>query len=140
MSEREDREHGRAGHGSTAAGHGSRTSRGTAAAGHAFAAEHAQAGPRTYVVIGAFLLLLTIMEVAVFYIPALAPVLVPVLILLSLAKFALVALFYMHLRFDHVWFSYLFLAPFLNITGLAVSLLWLFGVFGTTGLRAAGGG
>ena len=113
---------------------------GSAAAGHAPGAEHAQAGPRTYLVIGAFLLLLTIMEVAVFYIPALAPVLVPVLIFLSLAKFALVALFYMHLRFDHVWFAYLFLAPFLIITGLAVSLLWLFGVFGTTGLRAAGGG
>ena len=135
MSGRERGDHGRAaGHGSARAAHGA------AAAGHAPGAEHAQAGPRTYLVIGAFLLLLTIMEVAVFYIAALAPVLVPVLIFLSLAKFALVALFYMHLRFDHVWFSYLFLAPFLIITGLAVSLLWLFGVFGTTGLRAAGGG
>ena len=120
--------------------HGGAAGRRSAAAGHAPGAAYAQAGPRTYVVIGAFLLLLTIMEVAVFYIPALAPVLVPVLIFLSLAKFALVALFYMHLRFDHVWFAYLFLAPFLIITGLAVSLLWLFGVFGTTGLRAAGGG
>ena len=46
--------------------------------------EHAhQAGPRTYLVIGAFLVLLTVMEVAVFYIPALARVLVPVLLLLA---------------------------------------------------------
>jgi caa(3)-type oxidase subunit IV len=103
-------------------------------------AAHVGAGPRTYVVIGAFLLLLTVMEVAVFYIHALAPVLVPVLILLALAKFALVALFYMHLRFDHVWFSYLFLAPLLIMTGLAVLLLWIFGVFGTTGFRPPGGG
>jgi len=106
---------------------------------HATAAEHPQAGPRTYVVIGAFLLLLTVMEVVVFYVPALAKVLVPVLVFLALAKFALVAMFYMHLRFDHVWFSYLFVAPLLIATGLGLALLWLFGVFGTTG-RAAGVG
>jgi hypothetical protein len=91
-------------------------------------------------VIGAFLLFLTVMEVAVFYLPALAPVLVPVLILLAVAKFALVALFYMHLRFDHVWFSYLFVVPLVIMTGLAVGLLWLFGAFGTTGFRPPAGG
>lgn len=100
---------------------------------------HPGAGPRTYVVIGAFLLLLTVMEVAVFYIPALARVLVPVLLFLAVAKFSLVALFYMHLRFDHPWFAYVFVGPLLLMTGLAVALLWLFGVFGTTGLRGGGG-
>jgi cytochrome c oxidase subunit 4 len=94
---------------------------------------HPQAGPRTYLVIAAFLLLLTAMEVAVFYIPALAGVLVPLLIFLALAKFALVAMFYMHLRFDHVWFTYLFVAPLVIATGLLIALLWLFHVFGTTG-------
>lgn len=103
------------------------------------AAPHPQAGPRTYLVVAAFLLLLTVMEVAVFYIPALARVLVPVLISLSSAKFALVAMFYMHLRFDDRWFSYVFVVPLIIATGLAVALLWLFGVFGTTGLRPAGG-
>src|SRR5262249_18862190 len=92
-----------------------------------------QAGPRTYLVIAAFLLLLTAMEVAVFYIHALAGVLVPLLIFLALAKFALVAMFYMHLRFDHVWFTYLFVAPLVIATGLLIALLWLFHVFGTTG-------
>jgi cytochrome c oxidase subunit IV len=110
------------------------------AAPPASSAEHAAAGPRTYLVIGTFLLLLTIMEVAVFYIEALAPVLVPVLIFLALGKFALVAMFYMHLRFDHRWFSYLFVAPLLVMTGLALALLWLFGVFGTTGVRSLPGG
>jgi caa(3)-type oxidase subunit IV len=76
--------------------------RASEAEGHA--PVHPQTGPRTYVVIAAFLLVLTVMEVAVFYIPALARVLVPMLIVLALAKFALVAMFYMHLRFDHVWF------------------------------------
>ncbi|MBI4011902.1 MAG: cytochrome C oxidase subunit IV family protein [Candidatus Rokubacteria bacterium] len=75
------------------------------------------------------------MEVAVFYIPALARVLVPMLIVLALAKFALVAMFYMHLRFDHVWFSYLFVAPLVVAVGLVIALLWLFGVFGSTGVR-----
>jgi heme/copper-type cytochrome/quinol oxidase subunit 4 len=104
------------------------------------ATEHPQAGPRTYLVIAAFLILLTVMEVAVFYIPALARVLIPLLIFLALAKFALVAMFYMHLRFDHVWFSYLFVAPLVIATGLAIALLWLLHVFGSTGLRPATGG
>ncbi|HEV8311220.1 MAG TPA: cytochrome C oxidase subunit IV family protein [Methylomirabilota bacterium] len=109
-------------------------------AAQAAGAEHPPAGPRTYLAIAAFLVLLTIMEVAVFYIHALAPVLVPVLIFLSLAKFALVAMFYMHLRFDHVWFSYLFVAPLVIAAGLALVLLWLFGHFGTTGFRPGSGG
>jgi caa(3)-type oxidase subunit IV len=94
---------------------------------------HAGAGPRTYLVIAAFLLALTVMEVAVFYIPALAGVLVPLLVFLAVAKFALVAMFYMHLRFDHPWFTYLFVGPLVIATGLALALLWLFGVFGTGG-------
>ena len=104
------------------------------------AGAHPQAGPRTYLVIAAFLILLTAMEVAVFYIQALAGVLVPLLIFLALAKFALVAMFYMHLRFDHVWFSYLFVAPLVIATGLLIALLWLLHVFGTTGLPPATGG
>jgi cytochrome c oxidase subunit IV len=103
--------------------------------------EHAHpAGPRTYVVIGLFLLLLTIMEVVVFYIPALAAVLVPVLLLLAIAKFALVAMYYMHLRFDHRWFSYMFVGPLISAVIVVVSLLWLFGHIGTTGIRPATGG
>ena len=103
-------------------------------------AEHAEAGPRTYLVIAAFLLLLTVMEVAVFYLPALAGILVPLLIFLAAVKFALVAMFYMHLRFEHTWFSYLFVFPLLIATGLAVSLLWLFHKFGTTGIVGGTGG
>ena len=101
---------------------------------------HPQVGLRTYAVIAAFLTLLTVMEVAAFYIPALAGVLIPLLISLAVAKFALVAMFYMHLRFDHAWFSYLFVGPLVIALGLAIAILWLFHVFGTTGLRPATGG
>jgi cytochrome c oxidase subunit IV len=93
------------------------------------------AGARTYLVIAAFLVLLTMMEVAVFYIPALAGVLVPLLIFLAAAKFVLVAMFYMHLRFDDAWFSYLFVFPLVVVIGLALCLLWLFGIYGRTGIR-----
>jgi cytochrome c oxidase subunit 4 len=99
----------------------------------AVAGAHAGAGPRTYLVIAAFLLALTVMEVAVFYIPALAGVLVPLLVFLAAVKFALVAMFYMHLRFDHPWFAYLFAGPLVIAIGLGLALLWLFGVFGSTG-------
>jgi heme/copper-type cytochrome/quinol oxidase subunit 4 len=93
----------------------------------------AHAGVRTYVVVAAILLILTVMEVVVFYIPALRGILVPVLIVLALAKFALVAMFYMHLRFDSPWFSYLLVFPLIVATGLVLTLLWLFHHLGRTG-------
>ena len=103
-------------------------------------APHAGPGPRTYLLVAAFLVAITIMEVWVFYVPALARVLVPVLLILSTLKFVLVAMFYMHLKFDHAWFSYVFVGPLLIAIGLAVALLWLFGHIGTTGVPHAGAG
>jgi cytochrome c oxidase subunit 4 len=99
---------------------------------------HAGAGARTYVVVGAFLLAITVMEVWVFYVPALARVLVPILLILSTLKFVLVAMFYMHLKFDHAWFSYVFIGPLIIAIGLAIALLWLFGHIGTTGAAGLG--
>ena len=70
---------------------------------------------KTYVLIGAILTVITAVEVAVFYIPALDAVLVPVLLVLSAAKFVIVVLWYMHLKNDsrilwRVFFGPLFLA------------------------------
>jgi cytochrome c oxidase subunit 4 len=109
----------------------SRDQRIEAGAGHGTA--QVGAGPRTYLVVAAFLLAITVMEVWIFYVPALARVLVPILLVLSTLKFTLVAMFYMHLKFDHAWFSYVFVGPLLIAIGLAVALLWLFGHLGTTG-------
>ena len=103
-------------------------------------AAHTGAGPRTYLIVAAFLLAITVMEVWIFYVPALAAVLVPVLLILSTLKFSLVAMFYMHLLFDHAWFSYVFVTPLIIVIGLAVALLWLFGHIGTTGVIPAGAG
>ena len=52
-----------------------------------------------------------VLAAAVFYIPALESVLVPILLVLSAGKFALVAMWYMHLKFDHRLVSWLFFVP-----------------------------
>jgi cytochrome c oxidase subunit 4 len=74
--------------------------------------------------IGVVLAIITAVEVAVFYIPALAPVLVPVLLVLSAAKFVLVVMFFMHLRFDSPVLTGLFMAGVVlaafMVTGLVV--------------------
>src|SRR5712672_1997734 len=57
-------------------------------------------GAATYLIIAAFLIVLTVMEITAFYVHPLRPVLVPVLLVLAAAKFALVPMFYMHLKYD----------------------------------------
>lgn len=75
-----------------------------------------------YVVVAGFLAVLTAMEVWVSYVHALRPILVPLLIVLSGAKFALVAMFFMHLHYDSWTFSAIFL-PALLIALLLVIVL-----------------
>jgi cytochrome c oxidase subunit 4 len=97
--------------------------------GHAAGAEeHAHPTWKSYVVIAAILTVVTAAEVAVFYIPALRGVLVPILLVLSTGKFALVAMFYMHLRFDSPIFSGVFVAPLVLAVFVVVALIILFHV------------
>lgn len=93
------------------------------------AAEHAHPDAGTYIRIAVVLFILTIVEVGVFYVPAFHPVLVPVLLVLSAVKFALVVMFYMHLKMDSKFFTFLFAGPALLATGMMIGLLFLFGVF-----------
>jgi cytochrome c oxidase subunit IV len=90
------------------------------------AAEQAHPGAVLYIIVAAFLCVLTGMELTVFYVQALKPVLVPVLLILAAAKFALVALFYMHLKYDSRVFSAIFFFPVLIALILVVALLMLF--------------
>ncbi len=87
------------------------------------------AGTGTYLTVAAVLTIITLVEVGVFYVPAFQPVLVPVLLALSAAKFALVVMFYMHLKFDHRLFTLIFSLPLLLALAVAVALLFLFGAF-----------
>lgn len=89
---------------------------------------HAHPGPWKYVGIGIVLTVITAVEVAIFYVPALAGVLVPSLLLLSLVKFVLVVMFYMHLKFDSKVFTTVFVAPLTLAVGVVVSLIILFKV------------
>jgi cytochrome c oxidase subunit IV len=94
---------------------------------HAYApGEHAHPGPAVYLIVAAFLIVLTAMELTVFYVQALQPVLVPILIVLAIAKFSLVALFYMHLHYDSRAFTAIFLFPLWIALMWVISLLLLF--------------
>jgi cytochrome c oxidase subunit 4 len=83
-------------------------------------------GAATYLIIAAFLVILTAMEITVFYVHALRPVLVPVLIVLAAAKFALVAMFYMHLKYDDWLLTGVFIFPLIIATVLLIALILLF--------------
>ncbi len=89
---------------------------------------HEHPGVWTYVVVGFALAILTGLEVAAIYIPPLAPVIVPILLVLTAAKFALVVMFYMHLKMDDRVFSWVFVAPGILAVFVVVALIMLFRV------------
>jgi cytochrome c oxidase subunit 4 len=82
----------------------------------------------TYLIIAAILTIITLVEVGVFYVPALQGVMAPILLLLSSAKFILVVMFFMHLKQDHALFATIFTIPLVLALGVATALMLLFGV------------
>jgi cytochrome c oxidase subunit 4 len=86
------------------------------------------ASPAFYWAIGGILTVITAVEVALFYIPFMAVVLVPILLLLSAAKFLLVVMFFMHLRFDSRIFSGLFMAGMALAIFMTAALVVLYKV------------
>ena len=81
---------------------------------HGSEAETTEAHPahptnRQYVKVAIFLAVVTALEVGIYYVPALEGVLVPFLVSFAVVKFVLVALWFMHLRFDNRIFRRLFL-------------------------------
>jgi cytochrome c oxidase subunit IV len=77
----------------------------------------------TYILVFVALAVLTALEVTVTYLPIPR---IPVLIPLALIKASLVALFYMHLKFDKKVFSVVFIMGLLMGVGLILSLIALF--------------
>ena len=86
------------------------------------------ASPAFYWTIGGILTVITAVEVAIFYIPALEVFLVPLLLLLSAAKFLLVVMFFMHLKFDSKIFSGVFLAGMVLAVFMTTALVILYKV------------
>lgn len=84
---------------------------------HARVEEHAHPGPAEYVKVAVALAIVTAIEVGLFYIEGLGDgLLIGLLMALMAIKFAMVAMWFMHLKFDSRIFSRLF------ITGLLLAI------------------
>jgi cytochrome c oxidase subunit IV len=89
---------------------------------HAGRASH-RAGhpsPREYVRIGVVLAVLTALEVAASYAGVSTAILVPTLLTLAIVKFALVVLWFMHLKFDDRRYARFFV---MGLSGAAILYL-----------------
>jgi cytochrome c oxidase subunit IV len=99
------------------------------AAHGAVAMERPHPTPSKYVFIAIVLTAVTIVEVGVYYVDALRSAFLLIFLALSAVKFALVAMFYMHLRFDNRLFSVLFFGGLALAALIAIALMGLFGAF-----------
>lgn len=84
----------------------------------------------TYVKVGVVLTIITAVEVAVYYIPALVAMrglFVTLLLGMSAVKFFIVVALYMHLKYDHRIFRAFFVGPLLVAAGTMLGLMFLFG-------------
>ncbi|HUF50353.1 MAG TPA: cytochrome C oxidase subunit IV family protein [Longimicrobiales bacterium] len=85
-------------------------------------------GWKKYVVVFVMLAVITGVEVAIFYIEAIRPILMPVLVTLSAGKFILVVQYYMHLKMDHPIFGRVFWAPLSLAVLVVLGMIVLFKV------------
>ena len=93
------------------------------------AADHAHhPGPRQYWMIGGLLAVITAVEVAVSYVDFLGVLFAPTLIGLGIAKFAIVARWFMHLKFDKPLYSRFFLIGIVGAILLFSVVLFTFGL------------
>jgi cytochrome c oxidase subunit 4 len=91
-------------------------------------AEH-HPGWSTYWKVATVLTVITVFEVWIYYIPAFVatPYFIPVLLTLSAIKFAIVVMFYMHLKYDNKLYRALFSGPLLIAITILIGLMFLFG-------------
>jgi cytochrome c oxidase subunit 4 len=91
--------------------------------------KHEHPSEAEYIKVALFLAVITLAEVAVYYVESLEGLLVPILIVFSTVKFAMVVLWFMHLRFDSRLFRRLFvtgllLAGFCYVAVLSTFHVW----------------
>lgn len=109
---------------------GAHGSPGAAAGAHTPAHDaHAHPTWKQYKWVALILTLITIVEVWIYYIPSFVAtkLFVPSLLIMSAVKFAIVVLFYMHLKYDARLFRALFTGPLIIAVVTLISLLFLFG-------------
>ena len=85
--------------------------------------------PGTYFMVAMTLSAITAIEVAIFYATWLGHGIIPVLVVLSGAKFAIVVMFYMHLRYDSRLFSGLFVGGLALAASVIFAIMSLFSFF-----------
>jgi len=94
---------------------------------HAMGEVHEHPTWREYKWVALILTVITIIEVWVYYTPfSKSALFVPALLIMSAVKFAIVVLFYMHLKYDHKLFKALFTGPLIIAMATLISLLFLF--------------
>ena len=95
-------------------------------------ADHAHDHPsdKKYIQIAIILTIVTIVEVAIYYVDWMhdSGVLVPSLFVLSIAKFVTVIGYYMHLKFDDPRFRYMFIGGLVGSLAVIAALLVLLSV------------
>ena len=98
---------------------------------HAAHAPHAggHPSPKEYVRIGLILAVLTALEVAASYSGVSGSLMIPTLIGLAIVKFALVVLWFMHLKFDDRRYARFFVMGLSGAATLYLIVLISFGVF-----------
>jgi cytochrome c oxidase subunit IV len=88
---------------------------------------HAHPDWSTYKWVALILTVITVLEVWIFYTPfAEHRLFVPSLLMMSAAKFLIVVMFYMHLKYDAKLFRALFTGPLLIALIVIISLMFLF--------------
>ena len=97
---------------------------------HAMGEVHEHPTWKQYKWVALVLTLITVFEVWIYYTSFKDSLLfVPVLLIMSAVKFAIVVMFYMHLKYDHKLFKALFTGPLIIAMSTLVALLFLFGKF-----------
>jgi cytochrome c oxidase subunit IV len=103
--------------------------------GHA-AGAHERSHPtvRQYLLIGLLLTLITVVELVASY-ADLGSLLIPILVVLSAVKFAVVLAYFMHLRFEDALLTRFFVFGFVLAGALLVALIALFWTDGSIANR-----
>ena len=96
---------------------------------HAHGEETHHPGWSIYWKVALILTIITVMEVWGYYVPSFVAsrAFVPLLLVMSAVKFAIVVSFYMHLKYDHKLFRALFTGPLFIAASTLIALLFLFG-------------
>ena len=93
-------------------------------------ADHVHEHPtwKQYKWVALWLFLITVVEVWAYYIPVLvnSKAFVPSILVMMVVKFAIVVMYYMHLKFDHKLFKALFVGPLVIAICTLIAFMFLF--------------